>query len=47
MYVTQGPQQNILTGFTALPFLPKIFQIMKLAAEPEALANIWVPEEET
>lgn len=39
MYVTQGPQQNILTVFTALPFLPKIFQIMKVAAEPEALTS--------
>lgn len=37
MYVTWCTQQEVLAGLTALPFLPKIFQIMKAAAEPEAL----------
>lgn len=39
MYATQCTQQNVPTGWAALPFYPKIFQVgMKVAAEPEALS---------
>lgn len=39
MYETQCTQQNVSTGWAALPFYPKIFQVdMNVAAEPEALS---------